>query len=1322
MKKLSLILAILLAFMVIGCSGGGGGDSSTTTSSYSINDNSNNAIMGPLKGATVKIYKLTDLENSIEETLTGNLGAYSVALTGIPDTEMLMISISGGQDVDTNDDGILDDTPTTNSGTIRGLAKASDLKSGNVNVTLLSEVLYSYVKHLIGEVHQDDLEQAMNIVSAKLLKENINRDAISYRDINNFVPIDSESKNKLDFDYSALTGEDSLANSIHNDGNNSVIENKLNDLFSQKLTFNSNNIKRDNNFYKVELIPGFDSSITSIGSSLFFNNDNNTSKLKDFITKDSNVSFTISLSDNVKINAWNGCDLISTDGLTCSIQNISSDRQVSPSIIYKESLLNDNVKDVTNYFVAINDNNYTVSLDLDVNSSSRDFVEAIVVDDIIVAKGTSQRFARKVLSKVKVDDYNYIFETEGASVLDVFSQAGISFNKNLTHDDLTNEATINRSLRAKGMQLLPPRFKGDDIFTIAPIPSHSINRTVDDLVGTWKIWESNDQTQAVSIQGKISFKIKPIIDINTKFLNVKSAKIAYQIENIGEAKLVATAGFELERKISLLNLPSIVTNENSSDLKSLGFGFWIGYLYTQVDVPVFIGVKGSSNTALTVGVGWNTTGTVGVNYSNGEATSIKSSATNYYMLGEMPGTNIEVSVGAFIEPQPRILFQNFIGLGATVQAGGYYTAKAGGEYNNGFQAAASQKVDAKIGIRPRFIAGSYMPDSLKNVLTSANNRFLGNTSFDVVYNIWKKELSTNEQKPAYLEVSTVPIDEILYVNESYYANYVFQVRNTGDEDLHWSLDTSGYLPTLFDISKESGTLSANDTEEITISVNINDLSSFTGQTWRGTLKFSNDNDDENYIEENIFSEFKAQLLAPEEPVNVSITGTSIKKFFITGFNSYQWPSSVVDSYEEEKGFKFYISDYNDTSRTCDDTTTSFITSINEYDSRFEIENDYVSINFDDVKSIHNIEEGKRYCIRHLAYYGNTQSEVNEGEIAVYIPEYGTFSSAVKDQNNNPIVGATIRLTTLSNSTTTSQDGNFEFSDLMPGTYRVVVERDGYNDFITEEYEIVSGVNSFEQIIISSAELADAIGTYNGKIKDAVTGGNISGATIDIREDRDNTSGTIIDTLVSDSNGNYSINTLSTGYYTFNISKDGYITASENIYVVGSETITKDLSISPILTSGEMRIKLSWGENPSDLDSHLVKKTGDATDYHIYYSNMNNNGDSLDTDDTSSFGPETATIADVSSSSTYSYYVYHFSGSSTLKDSSAKVEIYYGDTTTTYNVPNEDGEYWKVFDIINGQLVRCTSNCIQSTEYSGVSRNIDRNLEEEKSLFLNLPSK
>jgi hypothetical protein len=57
--------------------------------------------------------------------------------------------------------------------------------------------------------------------------------------------------------------------------------------------------------------------------------------------------------------------------------------------------------------------------------------------------------------------------------------------------------------------------------------------------------------------------------------------------------------------------------------------------------------------------------------------------------------------------------------------------------------------------------------------------------------------------------------------------------------------------------------------------------------------------------------------------------------------------------------------------------------------------------------------------------------------------------------------------------------------------------------------------------------------------------------------------------------------------------------------------------------GQLRIVLTWGETPRDLDSHLDTPSG----CHVFYGRKqcNRGQESLDTDVTDSFGPETINI-------------------------------------------------------------------------------------------------
>lgn len=136
-----------------------------------------------------------------------------------------------------------------------------------------------------------------------------------------------------------------------------------------------------------------------------------------------------------------------------------------------------------------------------------------------------------------------------------------------------------------------------------------------------------------------------------------------------------------------------------------------------------------------------------------------------------------------------------------------------------------------------------------------------------------------------------------------------------------------------------------------------------------------------------------------------------------------------------------------------------------------------------------------------------------------------------------------------------------------------------------------------------------------------------------------------------------------------------------------------------------RITLTWGSSPRDLDSHLIGKDSENNDFHLYYSNKNIRDvdgsliASLDTDDTSGYGPENTTIFKSLKDVTYYFYVYNFSGDGQISGSEATVKIYKENDSSsvlmgTYKAPSgKSGSYWNLFQIKNGKII--LSNTISS---------------------------
>lgn len=125
------------------------------------------------------------------------------------------------------------------------------------------------------------------------------------------------------------------------------------------------------------------------------------------------------------------------------------------------------------------------------------------------------------------------------------------------------------------------------------------------------------------------------------------------------------------------------------------------------------------------------------------------------------------------------------------------------------------------------------------------------------------------------------------------------------------------------------------------------------------------------------------------------------------------------------------------------------------------------------------------------------------------------------------------------------------------------------------------------------------------------------------------------------------------------------------------------AISPVMQDlDSLRVVLSWGALPEDLDAHLFFPGN-----HVYFENKWGTDAQLDVDDTDSYGPETISLSKKHFGETYVYAVHDYNNggnldSRQLSNSQAKVFVYMGQTLVrTYYVPqNVKGNLWTVFRI------------------------------------------
>ena len=224
------------------------------------------------------------------------------------------------------------------------------------------------------------------------------------------------------------------------------------------------------------------------------------------------------------------------------------------------------------------------------------------------------------------------------------------------------------------------------------------------------------------------------------------------------------------------------------------------------------------------------------------------------------------------------------------------------------------------------------------------------------------------------------------------------------------------------------------------------------------------------------------------------------------------------------------------------------------------------------------------------------------------------------------------------------------------------------------------------MVFSGCSLFIRTGFVEGYIIDATTGSGLPNVTVGVQGERRYSA-------VSDFLGFFSLEApIGTQVIIFEF--PGYDLEPVTVLVVDGGTTTfqdGEVLASPVLSPGQYRFVLIWGEQPYDLDSHMVTPSAE----HISYSNKTGTGLYLDVDDTSSYGPETITITDVATG-TYGYYVYNYSGSPDITTSGAIVKVY--DATgllRTIDIPTSgSGLYWNVATLSGSTLT--VYNTIESS--------------------------
>ncbi|MEN6348832.1 MAG: cadherin-like beta sandwich domain-containing protein [Syntrophomonas sp.] len=249
--------------------------------------------------------------------------------------------------------------------------------------------------------------------------------------------------------------------------------------------------------------------------------------------------------------------------------------------------------------------------------------------------------------------------------------------------------------------------------------------------------------------------------------------------------------------------------------------------------------------------------------------------------------------------------------------------------------------------------------------------------------------------------------------------------------------------------------------------------------------------------------------------------------------------------------------------------------------------------------------------------------------------------------------------------------------------------------------------------------APTSGNIDGYICHAVDNSHVSGIIISFRPGSNNTSGTPVATVTTDSNGYYKVEGLAAGTYTGQTSGTGFSSTTLTVTCVANTTTTAPICvITPILPDGVTRIVLTWGSSPQDMDSYLSGPSATGR-FKVFYRKknhqyLNKTYVELDRDDRDGYGPETTTIYQQLNGD-YILSVNRYSNDGDIYSSGAQVKVYRGsDVVATFDAPTDvnTGKWWTVFKM-NGNTItpiNYISNSFEATSTTNENQNYSIALE------------
>ncbi len=169
---------------------------------------------------------------------------------------------------------------------------------------------------------------------------------------------------------------------------------------------------------------------------------------------------------------------------------------------------------------------------------------------------------------------------------------------------------------------------------------------------------------------------------------------------------------------------------------------------------------------------------------------------------------------------------------------------------------------------------------------------------------------------------------------------------------------------------------------------------------------------------------------------------------------------------------------------------------------------------------------------------------------------GTIAGKVTDAGSGqPIAGAAVSTQPATSAATTDAQGNYTIANVAAGSYTVTAAKAGYQSNSTG-VTVTAGQTVTANLALTPLPTT---GTIAGQVTDASNGQPLTGAAVSTQP----ASGAV----TTDAQGNYSIANVAPGNYTVTAAKAGYQSGSTGAAVTAGQTVTANLALTPLPTTG-----------------------------------------------------------------------------------------------------------------------------------------------------------